>query len=79
MHHDRHTGMRAIGALQHSKQSIWVPPMSDFIKINVDVAFSHSAAPFGIGYIMRNSSGKFLFASTETGNSTSPNEAECWG
>ncbi|KAF5202541.1 Ribonuclease h-like superfamily protein [Thalictrum thalictroides] len=44
--------------------SIWLPPPPSFYKINVDITFRSSQEICGIGFILRDSMGKFITAGT---------------
>ncbi|KAF5206484.1 hypothetical protein FRX31_003932 [Thalictrum thalictroides] len=59
--------------------SFWIPPCQNVCKINVDVSFRNQTSPIGIGCIIRNSDGKFLYAGTVSGHASSVEEAESEG
>ncbi|KAF5208071.1 hypothetical protein FRX31_002342 [Thalictrum thalictroides] len=72
--------LRLISAKNNtSLTSIWIPPATGRTKLNVYIAYTNVATDIGIGYICRDSAGKFIFAVCDTDASESSDEAECRG
>ncbi|KAF5182599.1 hypothetical protein FRX31_027814 [Thalictrum thalictroides] len=57
--------------------SIWVPPTATILKLNVDITFKCPTENCGIGFILRDSTGKFIMAGTETTCADQQNAVEC--
>ncbi|KAF5193745.1 hypothetical protein FRX31_016669 [Thalictrum thalictroides] len=56
--------------------SRWIPSEIGNVKINVDVSFFDATTPIGIGYLVKNLIGTFIFVGTESGHAGSAKEGE---
>lgn len=54
-------------------------PYPNLVTLNVDIAFTSSSTPIGIGFVLRDYSGKFIAAGTDSGHSVEPASAEVRG
>ncbi|KAF5181673.1 hypothetical protein FRX31_028740 [Thalictrum thalictroides] len=70
---------RTVTQINRDSATIWIPPASGTIKINVDISFKSVDCTMGIGYIFRDPTGTFLTAGTKSGNASNSEEGECWG
>ncbi|KAF5192209.1 hypothetical protein FRX31_018202 [Thalictrum thalictroides] len=80
---DRQLNLRSTSTVNqnfHSQHGlIWIPPLQENLKLNVDITFISPDFDigFGIGFILRNHLGIFQSAGCQRGGATSAEEAEC--
>ncbi|KAF5194337.1 hypothetical protein FRX31_016079 [Thalictrum thalictroides] len=59
--------------------TIWIPPCINYVKLNVDIRFLDANTRIGIGFILRDTNGKFAGAESCSSSACSSEEAEAKG